>query len=108
MNNAEELRRIDAGPSLDEAPGGIGLVEIKVRAEVAVADVMERSKVVLRAALTMPFEDLQSPTSWPSHLPEWFIGRCASEQSAEADEEWLTWWRGLDSEARAVAARERP
>ncbi|MEP7764388.1 hypothetical protein [Sanguibacter sp. 25GB23B1] len=104
---SEESRRVSFGPRPDESPGRLGLIEAKVISEGAVVDVIEKTKDVLRAVLSMTLDELRSPSTGTARLPEWFVAACSPERPPEAVEQWNVWWRGLDLEARARAEDER-
>ncbi len=104
---SQESRRVSFGPRPEESPGGLGLIEVEVLAEGSVVDVIEKSKDVLRAVLSMTSDEWRSPVAGTVRLPEWFVAVCAPERSPEVDEQWLVWWRGLDPEAKARAADEK-
>jgi len=104
----DELRHLAEGPRDGESPGGVGVVEVNVRASGAAADVLRRSREVLHAVLIGAEPAWPSVEVWSRRLPLWFVEGCAAEQSAEDREQWLDWWRGLDPAARASAAEERP
>lgn len=102
----EELRHLDEDPRLDELPGGVGLLELRVSALESAAEVIARTKAVLRVVVSMSRGEFGR--AWATRLPRWFADGCSPEQTGEADEAWLRWWRGLEPEARELAARERP
>lgn len=108
MISSEEIRHVDRGPGPDEAPGGLGLIEVSVFTDGSATDVVERAKGVLRAVLSVTSDEWGSPDTGASRLPDWFVAGCATERSAEDGEQWLAWWRGLEPEAKARAADERP
>lgn len=102
----EELRHLVEGPRQAEVPGGVGLLEVRVSAPGAAAEVIARATAVLRVVVSMSPDDFRG--SWAKRLPRWFVDGCSPERTGEADEAWLSWWRGLEPEARTLAARERP
>lgn len=104
---AQESRRVSFGPHPDERPGGLGLIEVTVLAEGSIVDVIEKSKDVLRAALSMDSNEWRSPVADTGRLPSWFVAACAPEQTPDVEERWLVWWRGLDADARVRAEDER-
>lgn len=103
---SEELRHLNEGPRVDELPGGLGLFEVQVLAPRLAAEVIARAKAVLRAVVSMSPDELRQ--GWGPRLPRWFTEACSPEQTEGAVEAWLSWWRDLDPEARALAASERP
>lgn len=105
---SEEARHVDRGPRPDEAPAGLGLVAVSVFAKNSAADVIKSARSVLRVVLAMGPDELRSPGTVVGRLPQWFVANCAAERPPEVDEQWLTWWRGLEPEAKARAAYERP
>jgi hypothetical protein len=104
----EELRHLSEGSRDGEKAGGAGLVEVVVGASGDVGDLLIRCREVLRTVLEVTGEEWSSDGTWSKKLPDWFVQGCVAEQSAEEAAKWLAWWRGLDDEARARAARERP
>lgn len=105
---SEELRHLVDGPREVEMAGGVGLVEVAVTTSGDSSDLLCRCREVLRAVLEVAGSGWPPQDVWARRLPDWFVQGCAGEVSAEQDAEWLAWWRGLDGEARARAARERP
>jgi hypothetical protein len=105
----EELRHLSQGPRAGEVPGGVGLVEVYVSTGGSASDLFSRCREVVRAALVEAAgQEWPSVDAWSQKLPGWFVRACAAEESAEEAARWLTWWRGLDDDARVRAARERP
>jgi hypothetical protein len=102
----EELRHVMHGPRADERPTGAGLVTVSFHAP-DVQGVLDRSRSVMSAVLRAgggPWPPLQQ---WTERLPAWFVQACAPERTQDEKQQWLTWWRGLDLEGRAVAERDR-
>ena len=108
MIRSDEVRHVDQGPRPNESPAGLGLIDVNVLAEGSAVDVIERAKGVLRAVLSITPDEWDSPGTGASRLPEWFVAGCATDRSAEDDEQWLMWWRSLEPGAKARAAHERP
>jgi hypothetical protein len=105
----EELRHLTEGPRDGEVPGGTGLVEVLVRTSGDAGDLLRRCCDVLRVVVSASAPgDWPSEATWSARLPRWFVQAAAAEESEEQAAQWLAWWRGLDQEARARAARERP
>ncbi|MGH3544595.1 MAG: hypothetical protein ACRDPW_01480 [Mycobacteriales bacterium] len=107
MIEPEELRHLNSGLRSGEVPGGIGLVELAVTASDP-DEVVSRAKEALRAVLCMTPAEMDSEEVWSARLPTWFIQRCAPQQTPAETAAWLSWWRSLDADARAEAARQRP
>ena len=70
--------------------------------------VLERVREVLRLVLAAGEGEWPDLAEWRVTLPQWFLSACAEEETPENAEKWLAWWRTLDPDARAQAARDRP
>lgn len=107
MIRPDEVRHLESGPRMDEAPRGSGLAALSIVSDGEVVAVIARAREVLRGVVASSAEGWD-PDEVRLRLPAWFVAGCAPEKSAEEAQEWLDWWRGLDGDGQAKASRETP
>ena len=95
-----ELRRLIAGPSPDEKPGGMGIVRFQVNSAAA-EDVLRRAKQVLRVIDNATLDGWPSTEGLVPQLPEWFRSVHAPQMSREQADAWLAKWKRLSPDEQA-------
>ncbi|HEY0240711.1 MAG TPA: hypothetical protein VGC37_18940, partial [Friedmanniella sp.] len=101
----EELRHVLHGSHPGEQPTGAGLVRIRLVSS-APADVLARSREVMRVVLETSDTPWPTAARWTELLPEWFVRECAPDDPA-AEQTWLEQWRGLDAAGRSRAEQQK-
>jgi hypothetical protein len=103
-----ELQRLKKAPSLDETPGGIGVVRFVAYCPLGANDVLVKVISLLRTV-----DETALLTSWPTDeqwvlkLPEWFSSACTVPMTQQQAEQWLAWWKNLPIDEQAKAESEK-
>jgi len=98
MKIEDELRHLLIGTNPIDIPEGLGIVQVNAYCPGNAGVVLSKSREVLEVVLRQSALEWLSDEDWQRLLPEWFVRRCAREKTEEEAEQWLQWWRGLESE----------
>jgi hypothetical protein len=109
MTPVEELRHLRTGPDPDERPGNVGVVSVVASCRGDADTIAQRAREVMVTVVSQPTDQwaTTSDDRWQSILPDWFVAACATPQSAEDAERWLSWWRSLPADEQPRAAQQR-
>jgi hypothetical protein len=105
--NEDELQRLDADKQPPHVGQGIGTVSLLGRCGGNAADVLLKTKEVLRTVLHVQ-EPWPSVDQWRGLLPEWFLESCSPEMSDAEKEVWRTWWSTQSEPERQRFTKEAP
>jgi hypothetical protein len=97
----DELRRMANGPHPGEKLGGIGSVRFVARCPFGASEVLAKAKSVLKAVDQTSLTGWPTNEEWPSKLPDWFVFRCAPEETQQQAEQRVARWRTLAPEEQA-------
>lgn len=100
---SDELRRIRAGPGVDEKPEGLGIVRFVASCPDGAAGCVGRAAEVLEVVVRNSMTGWLDDEFWPAVLPDWFVKACGPESTPEESAAWLAWWRTLSSVEKAKA-----
>jgi len=107
MSPEEEQKHLTFGADDGEQCGGAGIIRFSLACKGDSSLVLQRCREVLREITSHSGEVWPTLTEWQSILPQWFIAECAAEETNEAKEKWLTWWRTLPPEQQSIATKAR-